>query len=102
MIYCAIAGLTLGNPDQIFRATSENGDICGATGTTAENYPYAYFYNPFNSTDKRVCVQSCPAYSNGTLSTLICMSGTTCNYDVTIAANGSITVSYTGLDFFGY
>lgn len=102
MVYCAIAGLLYGNPNSIYRATSETGDICGATGTTTELFPFSYFYNPIDSISKRVCVKTCPVYTAGTLATLSCKTGVNCNYDVTIAANGSITTSFTGLNFVGY
>jgi hypothetical protein len=42
-------------------------NICGdPTNPTTANYPYMYFYNPFDSTNNRICVDFCPSYSSNT------------------------------------
>ena len=60
MFYCAIQGWANGDTTKIFRATNSNGDVCGEKGGVAEQYPYAYFYQPTTSVNLRYCVQSCP------------------------------------------
>jgi hypothetical protein len=59
MIYCSIYGWADGDPTKIWRATDQNSPAnwCGYPGDAAENYPYAYFFNPLDSLDKRACVQ---------------------------------------------
>ena len=66
MFYCAIQGWANGDTSKIFRATNSNGDICGLKGGPAENYPYAYFYQPTTSTSLRYCLDSCPTSSSVT------------------------------------
>lgn len=60
MFYCAIQGWANGDTSKIFRATDKNGVVCGLSGGVAQDYPYAYFYNPISSVSNRYCVQSCP------------------------------------------
>lgn len=60
MFYCAIQGWANGDTDKIFRATDENGIVCGEKGGLAQDYPYSYLYNPISSTGKRYCVKTCP------------------------------------------
>lgn len=74
MFYCAIQGFATGNTANIWRATDENGNICGDMGTTAENYKFSYLYNPLSSTDNRVCVTACPKYESGSISPLDCFT----------------------------
>jgi hypothetical protein len=37
------------------------GDLCGKKGTTVENIPYAYYFDPVGVPDIVMCVASCPA-----------------------------------------
>lgn len=89
MIYVTIHGYLNGNPDKIFRAVAGDGVICGEVGGAAQLYPYAYFYQPIASMNNRVCVQTCPTWSNNALSTLSCYPSHTglaaCSYDFTIS-----------------
>jgi hypothetical protein len=67
MFYCAIQGWANGDTSKIFRATNSNGDICGLKGGPAENFTYAYFYQPLTSINLRYCVESCPTSASTTL-----------------------------------
>ena len=95
MFYCAIQGFATGNTANIWRATDENGNVCGDTGSTTANYKFSYLYNPLVSTNNRVCVTACPSYSSGSISALDCFTSgcpaTTSGYGV-ISEDGA---SYT-------
>ena len=100
MIAMAIYGWAAGDLNKIFRGTAE-GEVCGLDG--AANFPFMYFYNPlpFGSgtslsidTNKRVCVERCPRFENGALTTLNCSKvptsgATNCNYDLTFDESGA-------------
>ena len=107
MIYVTIHAYLYGNPNNLYRGIASN-VICGEPGGAAESYPYVYFYNPIYSPDQRVCVTACPGFTNGALDTVSCYSGhgVTCNYDVSFASDGSVSVSTTNMNtssyFLGY
>lgn len=107
MIYVTIHAYTNGNATALYRGIAKN-TICGEVGGNAADYPYVYFYNPIYSTDQRVCVQSCPTFSSGSLSTVSCYSGhgVSCSYDVSFTSSGTTTVSTNTMDtssyFLGY
>ena len=92
MIYCVAIAFAKGNPNNVFRATDKFGNICGQTGTVTADYPYAYLYSPTQYISNRVCVQKCPYFSSGTLTTLNCY-GMTCTYAITVNATGSFSVN---------
>lgn len=107
MIALAIYAYSETNTNNIYRATDENQDICGQTGTKTEAYPYAYFYNPTTKDlSKRVCTKNCPDFdSTGTLSPLQCYTTATvpsCAYTVTVTQNGSFSSTPTSSSFIGY
>lgn len=114
MIYVTIFGYIAGNPDKIFRGVAGDATICGDPGGVAQDYPYTYFYQPISSLGKRVCVKTCPAYSDNKLAAAECYPGHTvsCTYDLEISENGTdFTVnggSYSGqldasfIKFIGY
>ncbi len=94
MVYLASYGYTNGNTSKIFRATDSNANVCGLPGGVAANYPYAYFYNPTTlDLSKRYCVQTCPSFVNGALSTLSCYGQANCAYSLTVLASGSYSTS---------
>jgi hypothetical protein len=88
LIIFAIWSYSNGSPYNAFRATDNALNVCGKIGSSAENYKYAYFYNPM-SMGNRVCVKACPALVNGSVQSLNCLSsGTTCSYTVEVDSNG--------------
>jgi hypothetical protein len=94
MVYMSIYGYTNGNLSIPFRATDMYGNVCGAPNGVASSYPYAYFFNPTTfDLSNRYCVQSCPSYSSGTLSTLTCYNQSSCSYSVSIYGNGSYSAN---------
>lgn len=83
-----------GNLNKIFRATDSNGVACGDPSGLAADYPYAYFYNPTTGDlTNRYCVQSCPYFSGGALTTLTCYNQANCAYAVTITSSGAYSAS---------
>jgi hypothetical protein len=109
MVVLAIYAYTYGDTKNIYRATDNNQDICGQSGTATANYPYAYFYNPSTmDLTNRVCVTSCPSYSSsGTLSSLTCYSNPnlpSCAYTITVKQDGTYNISRntTNSDVIGY
>jgi hypothetical protein len=93
MVYLSAYGYSNGSPTKVFRATDSNGNVCGDPNGVAANYPYAYFYNPTSlDLSNRFCVQECPYFSSGSLTTLSCY-GQTCNYAVTITSTGTYTTN---------
>ena len=103
MGYFSIYGYMNGNLSTPYRATDSNGNQCGLPGGAAEAYPYAYFYNPTTlDLSNRYCVQSCPSFSSGSLSTISCYNQSSCNYAVTIDSSGAYSVSPTTTDIIGY
>ena len=107
MIYLTFYGYLNGNPTFIYRGTASNA-ICGQSAG-AEDFPYMYLYNPIPfsgsvDTDKRVCVETCPTITNGTLSQLNCFpvpSGG-CTYTVTFNNMGTPNMIPSASDFLGY
>ena len=51
-----------GDPDKIYRGVDALGNICGESGSKAEDTPYLYFYNPKDVYAYRACVNRCPAW----------------------------------------
>ena len=60
-------------------------------------YPYLYFSNPVFGTGKRLCVKTCPSYTDGTLSTLDCFEGS-CTYDVTFNSDGTTSATIASMN----
>lgn len=108
MIVLAIYSYTYGNTHNIYRATDNNQNVCGQSGTSTANYPFAYFYNPTTADlSKRVCVTSCPSYVNGTLSTITCYANSnipSCAYTKTVKQDGTYSTNSTvsSSDVIGY
>jgi hypothetical protein len=106
MVGVAIYAYSTGSTQNIYRATDNNGNICGGTNSSAVNYPYSYFYNPKSlDLSNRICVSSCPSYNNNTLSTLNCFTNpsvSSCAYTMTILQDGSASKTITDSDFIGY
>lgn len=108
MIVLAIYSYTYGNTHNIYRATDNNQNVCGQSGTSTANYPFAYFYNPTTADlSKRVCVTSCPSYVNGTLSAITCYANSnipSCAYTQTVKQDGTYTTNSTvsSSDVIGY
>jgi hypothetical protein len=85
-----------GNLNKIFRATDSNGNACGDPTGPAANYPYAYFYNPTTGDlTNRYCVDACPYFSGGSLTTINCYNQADCSYALTITSSGAYSVSPT-------
>ncbi len=102
LAYCVFVGFYSGNPDNVFRATDKNGNICGQSGTNTADYPYSYLYNPTNYISNRVCVKTCPYFSSGSLTTLDCYN-MTCTYQMVVYSNGSFNVTPNSVsDVVGY
>lgn len=98
----AIWSYASGSPYNAFRATDNENNVCGATGSSAQGYPYSYFYNPI-SLSNRVCVAGCPTLVNGVVSALQCLpGGTPCSYTVVVNASGYPNTTITSSDFIGY
>lgn len=106
MVVLAIYGYSYGNTKNIYRATDNNQNICGQSGTPTENYSFSYFYNPTtNDLSNRICVSACPGYINGVLSPLNCYTNSktpSCSYTVTVRQDGSYSKVPTTSDFIGY
>ena len=92
MSYCAIQGYINGDPTKIWSATNENGNVCGLKGTSTENYPYAYFYNPAFGLSKRICIDSCPTFdASGALPATINSQPSFTGTWISVNADGSIS-----------
>ncbi len=100
MAIIAIWAYATGTPNNVFRATEINNNICGLTNSPTAAYPYAYFYNPA-SLNNRVCVATCPSYTNGTLSNITCYNAT-CTYTTTVKEDGTPNGSFSNTSFIGY
>lgn len=87
MIYCTGVGWAEGNTFNAWRATDQNGIVCGKGD--AKDYTLSYFYYPYN-TSLRYCVKKCPTYVNGTITTIDCYNCGSPSW-ITILENGSFT-----------
>lgn len=96
----AIWAYAAGTPANAFRATDLNKNQCGVKNSDTAAYPYAYFFNPMSLTN-RVCVQACPAYTNGTLSNVNCYNAT-CTFTAKANEDGTPNGTFTSTDFIGY
>jgi hypothetical protein len=96
MVYMSAYGYTNGNLARVFRATDMNGIVCGEPGGVAENFPFAYFFNPTSADlTNRYCVDVCPTFVSGTLTTINCYGVGSCIYALTITSTGTYTVNPT-------
>jgi hypothetical protein len=105
MIYLTAHGYANGNPAKIFRATDQNGLVCGEPGSLTESYPYAYFYNPTSlDLSKRYCVKTCPDRSTGALPATLDAYPTAVTFAITISSTGtpSTPIAGTGSLVIGY
>lgn len=88
---CAVItgiGFSRGNPEALSYIYDEDGNPCGKSGKTAENYPYLYLYNAVKSISKLdtkfanqgICVKGCPtSYDNTTLDCLRTTGNSDCS-----------------------
>jgi hypothetical protein len=100
MCYATGIAYNTGNPSKIFRAVSTAGEMCGYPGTLTATFPYAFYANPLDMTNKRYCVQSCP--STQAVGTTLTTSSGTITFTVQIDSSGTASGAFTSADYISY